>query len=239
MGFFDADRRNLLTNLVLVCPLFVIYQLGVLFTLPLLNGADFVTILLLHHLHLSTLAYLGFVLGVAATLVLAVVLLGKKQKFDRRVVLPVFLESTVYALTMGSLIIFLMNKVLGFSPKLSGSGTSIDHSILTSFVMSIGAGLYEETVFRLGLLTISIVVAEKLLGFRRWVAVIAGLAFSSLAFSAMHHIPPYGELFTLQAFTYRTLAGVFFSLLFWYRGFAVAVYSHAFYDMYVMIVLAR
>jgi len=236
MGFFDANRRNFLTNLVLVCPLFVIYQLGVLFTRPLLNGTDFVTILLLHHLHLSTLAYLGFVLGVAATLVLAVVLLGKKQTFDSRVVFPVLLESTVYALTMGSLIIFLMTEVMGISPRLAGPAPLPEQSVLTRFVMSIGAGLYEETVFRLGLLTLSVVIAEKLIGFRRWVAVLFGLAFSSLAFSAMHHIPPYGDPLSLGVFTFRTLAGIFFSLLFWYRGFAVAVYTHALYDIYVLVV---
>lgn len=236
MGAFDADRRNLLTNLVLVCPLFVIYQLGVLFTRPLLNGADFVTILLLHHWHLSTLAYLGFVFGVAAALFLAVVLLGRKQKFDKRVVLPVLLESMIYALTMGSLIVFLMTEVMGISPRLAGPAPLPDQSIVTRFVMSIGAGLYEETVFRLGLLSLTVLIAERVLGLRRFLAVLGGLAFSSLAFSAMHHIPPYGDPLSLGVFTFRTLAGVFFAMLFWYRGFAVAVYTHALYDIYVLLV---
>lgn len=236
MGFFDASRRNLLTNLVLVCPLFVIYQLGVLYTRPLLNGADFVTILLLHHFQFSTLAYLGFVFGVAVALALAVVLLGNKQRFDKRVVLPVFLESVLYALTMGSLIIFVMTEVMGISPRLAGPAPLPDQSIITRVVMSIGAGLYEETAFRLGLLTLSVVAAEKVLGFRRWVAVLFGLAFSSLAFSAMHHIPPYGDPLSIGVFMFRTLAGVFFALLFWYRGFAVAVYTHAIYDIYVLVV---
>ena len=53
------DPRNLLTSLVLVFPLFLIYQVGVLFTLPMLNGADFLTVLLFHNLHLSTAAYLA------------------------------------------------------------------------------------------------------------------------------------------------------------------------------------
>ena len=52
--------RNLLTSLVLVFPLFVIYQIGVLFTLPLLNGADFLTVFLFRKLGLSTSAYLAY-----------------------------------------------------------------------------------------------------------------------------------------------------------------------------------
>lgn len=236
MGFFDASRRNLLTNLVLVCPLFVIYQLGVLYTRPLLNGADFVTILLLHNLQLSTTGYLAFVFGVAAALMVAVLTLGRKQKFDKRVVLPVVLESMVYALTMGSLIVFVMTELMGISPRLAGPAPLPEQSIVTRFIMSIGAGLYEETVFRLGLLTLSVVIAERVLGLRRWMAVLGGLLFSSLAFSAMHHIPPYGDPLSLGVFTFRTLAGIFFALLFWYRGFAVAVYTHALYDIYVLVV---
>lgn len=236
MGFFDASRRNLLTNLVLVCPLFVIYQLGVLVTLPMLNGADFVTILLLQNLGLSRSAYLAFVGGVAAAFLLAVGLLRRKQSFDRRVVVPVLLESTLYALTMGSLIIFVMVELLGISPRLAGPSPLPGQSLFTRFVMSIGAGLYEETVFRLGLLTSSVYVSERLLGMRRWLAVVVGLVFSSLAFSAMHHIPPYGDPLSLGVFTFRFLAGGFFALLFWYRGFAVAVYTHALYDIYVLII---
>lgn len=236
MGIFDAGRRNLLTNLVLVAPLFVIYQLGVLYTRPMLNGADFVTILLLHNLQLSTVAYLAFVVGVALSLVVAVSALGRRQSFDRRVILPVLLESTLYALTMGSLIIFVMTELMGISPRLAGPGGLPDQSLPTRFIMSIGAGLYEEAVFRLGLLTLCVYLAERVVGMKRWAALLMGLAASSLAFSAMHHIPPYGDPLSLGVFTFRTLAGVFFALLFWFRGFAVAVYTHALYDIYVLIV---
>ena len=40
------QSRNLLTNLILIFPLLIIYQLGVLVTYPMLNGADFVSGLL-------------------------------------------------------------------------------------------------------------------------------------------------------------------------------------------------
>jgi len=58
---------------------------------------------------------------------------------------------------------------------------------------------------------------------------------SSFLFSAAHHIPPYGDPLAVGVFTFRFLAGVFFGLLFWFRGFAVAAYPHALYDIYVLI----
>jgi hypothetical protein len=229
------DPRNLLTSLVLVFPLFLVYQVGVLFTLPMLNGADFLTVFLFRRLGLTTSAYLGYTALVAVAFALAVVLLRRSQKFDPRLVIPVFIESAIYALTMGSLIVFVMVRVFGISPRLAGGGIG-DQGFLTRIVMSFGAGVYEETVFRLGLMAGLTALLERGIGMRRWLAALMGLGTSSVLFSAMHHIPPYGDPFTLGVFTFRILAGACFGLLFWFRGFAVAVYTHALYDLYVLIV---
>ncbi len=229
-----SNPRNLLTSLVLVFPLLLVYQLGVLFTLPMLNGADFVTTFLFRQLALTRLQYLGFVGGGVLLFAIAVGILQRKQRFNASVIAPVLLESTIYALTMGSLIVLLMTKVLGISPRLAVGLEQ--QGMLSRLVMSIGAGVYEETVFRLGLLTGLTVLFDKVMGLGRWVAVLGAFLLSSAAFSAMHHIPPYGEPFGLGVFTFRCLAGVFFGLLYSLRGFAVAVYTHALYDIYVLLV---
>ena len=76
------DPRNLLTSLVLVFPLFLIYQVGVLFTLPVLNGADFLTVFLFRNLGLSDRRYLGYTVAVAVAFAIAVAVLRRKQRFD-------------------------------------------------------------------------------------------------------------------------------------------------------------
>jgi membrane protease YdiL (CAAX protease family) len=232
------DPRNLLTSLVLVFPLFLIYQVGVLFTLPVLNGADFLTVFLFHNLGLSAGAYLAYTGAVAVAFAIAVAVLRGKQRFDPRLIVPVVVESAIYALTMGSLIVFVMTKGLGISPRLAGGdgGMIASQGLGTRFVMSLGAGVYEETVFRLGLMTGIGALLEKVLGLGRWVAVTVALLASSVLFSAMHHIPPYGDPLHVGVFLFRVLAGVFFGLVFYFRGFAVAVYTHALYDIYVLLV---
>jgi membrane protease YdiL (CAAX protease family) len=228
-------NRDLLTSLVLVFPLLIIYQIGVLFTLPMLNGADFVTTFLFHTLGLSVQGYLVFVASVVLLFALALGLLRRRQHFNPRLIFPVLLESTIYALTMGSLIVLVMTKVLGISPKLAAT-TLEAQGMLTRLVMSIGAGVYEETVFRLGLLGGLALLFQRGFGAARWAAVPAAFVLSAVAFSAVHHIPPYGDPFTMGLFTFRLLAGIFFGVLFWFRGFAVAVYTHALYDVYVLLV---
>lgn len=225
--------RNLLTSLVLVAPLFVIYHLGVLLTLPVLNGADFVTTFLLRDLAFTVPQYLAFVATITILFFVALGFLRRGQHFQRRLIVPVLLESTIYAMAMGSVIVLFMTRVLGFSPKLAfGLSPS---SRVAGLVMSAGAGLYEETVFRLGLLTALVAAGERVFRLGRGVALLFGLLLSAAAFSAMHHVPPYGDPFSLGVFTFRLLAGVLFGLLFWLRGYAVAVYTHALYDVFVMV----
>jgi membrane protease YdiL (CAAX protease family) len=228
------DPKNLLTSLVLVFPLFLVYQFGVLFTLPMLNGADFLTVFLFRNLGLSTGAYLAYTAAVAVAFVIAVAMLRRKQRFDPKLIVPVFVESAIYALTMGSLIVFVMTRVLHVSPQLAGGITG--QGLGTRFVMSLGAGVWEETIFRLGIMTGVAVLLERVLGLGRWVAVAVALLASSVLFSAMHHIPPYGDPLHLGVFVFRVLAGCFFGLIYWFRGFAIAVYTHAIYDVYVLLV---
>jgi hypothetical protein len=200
----------------------------------MLNGADFVTVLLFQTLGLSLKGYFGFLAAVLVLFAGALLVLRRRQRFDRAMVIPVVLESLVWALTMGSLIVFVMTRVLGFGPRLAvgieGQG------LITRFVMSLGAGVYEETVFRLGLMNGLILILEKVFKVVRWVALPVAFLVSAAVFSAMHHLPPYGEPLALSPFVFRMLAGIFFGLLFWRRGFAVAVYTHAFYDIFVLVV---
>jgi membrane protease YdiL (CAAX protease family) len=237
-GKLGHDPRNLLTSLVLVFPLFLVYQLGVLFTLPVLNGADFLTVFLFRNLGLSTGSYLAYTFAVAVGFTIAVVVLRHKQRFDPHLIVPVLVESAIYALTMGSLIVFVMTRALGISPQLAGGGGGFvaQQGLGTRIVMSLGAGVYEETVFRLGILSGLVVLFDRVFGLRRWIAFVLALLLSAVLFSAMHHIPPYGDPLHAGIFIFRVLAGLCFGLLFWYRGFAIAVYTHALYDLYVFLV---
>ena len=228
----SADSRNLLTGLVLVFPLLLLYQIGVVLIYPMINGADFLTRFLFHNFGLSRSAYLGYTALVAGIFALLVLIFRKRQQINLKAFVPVLLESAIYALTMGSLIVFVMTRVFGINPRLS---VLQDEGLVGRLIMSLGAGFWEETTFRLGILGATAALCERVVGMRRFFALLVALGVSSFLFSAAHHIPPYGDPLHLGVFTFRFLAGVFFGLLFWFRGFAVAAYTHALYDIYVLI----
>jgi membrane protease YdiL (CAAX protease family) len=98
-------------------------------------------------------------------------------------------------------------------------------------VSYLGAGIYEELLFRLILLSVLIWVFQRS-GATPRVSMIAAIALSSLLFSAAHHVGPYAQWpIPWSVFLFRTLAGVFFSLVYVYRGFGIAAGSHAAYDI--------
>jgi hypothetical protein len=102
-------------------------------------------------------------------------------------------------------------------------------------MLSLGAGLYEELLFRVVLVGALGVLARRVLGLGAVVSGVVAVGVGALAFSLAHHVGAYGDPFTAQAFTFRLVAGLFFSALFVLRGFGIAAWTHALYDVSVLI----
>ena len=230
-------RSDPLTSLLLVFPLFVVYQIGVLSMPSTYNGADLITSQMLRLLHGNAGTYLLVNVALALGFLVLVLVLRRKNTFDPRLFLPVLFESAIYALTMGSLICFVMVDLLHIDPKLAiaCSAGPAQASPAAKLILSLGAGVHEELLFRLVMVGGGVWLFERALGLRRWLAVALAFAISSVLFSAAHHVIG-GEPFHVGAFTYRILCGLVFATIFQTRGFAVAVYTHALYDIYVLLV---
>lgn len=220
-------RIDSLGSAVLVFPLLLIYQLGILSGRGQ-NGVDFVTRALIGVARRDVSNYLVILAVMLVVYAAVVVLLRKRGTFHPRDFLPMLVESSVYALVMGSIIMFVINQFASLVPGLAIG----ERGTLDIIVISAGAGFHEELVFRLLLMggigwLLSGIVSPR----RAWVG---ALILSSLAFSLAHHIGPAGEAFTFAAFIYRFLAGALFALIYQLRGFAVAAWTHALYDVYVL-----
>lgn len=242
-GMGTSRKRNVLrrsdplTSLLLVFPLFLAYQIGVLLMPAVYNGADLITSQMLQLLHGNRGTYMLLNLGLAAAFVVLMLVMRRKNEFDPRLFVPVLLESSIYALTMGSLICLVMVDLLHVDPKMAivCATTPEQSSLVAKIVLSLGAGVHEELVFRLLMVGGGTWLLSNVLGLRRSFAIVFTMLVSSVLFSAAHHVIG-GEPFRMGAFVYRILCGLIFASIFQWRGFAVAVYTHALYDIYVLIV---
>jgi hypothetical protein len=102
-------------------------------------------------------------------------------------------------------------------------------------VASIGAGIYEEFLFRLVLFALLHFLLCDLLGWSERLAIPTIVLMGAVLFSAYHYLG--SEPFVTRVFVFRTLAGVYFGAMMTTRGFGVTAGSHVAYD--VIIVLLR
>jgi hypothetical protein len=111
------------------------------------------------------------------------------------------------------------------------------HSLMTNVVTGVGAGIYEELVFRLILICVLMVLFQDLIGLSHQNAIVLSVLMSAALFSAHHHIVWIdGRLarsapFQWTEFGFRTMAGIYFAVLFAVRGFGITAGTHAFYDI--------
>ena len=117
-------------------------------------------------------------------------------------------------------------------------------SLLADIVTGIGAGIYEELLFRLILICALMLVLQDVIGVNQHSAVIIAVLVSAGLFGAHHHIDfltgraNQGDLFDWAKFAFRTTAGVYFAAIFAIRGFGITAGTHAFYDIIATLINA-
>ena len=230
-----TGHGDLASSLVLIFPLLLIYEIGVLFA-GRVNGADFAT-RAVFAIAGSRGVYLAIYALVAVCFVLWIRHTRRWGTLRFEFAAPVILEAALYALTLGAVVSLIIDRVFGrLFGDLFGHPLGIGLS-LPSAISAVGAGVHEELVFRLGLIAGLLALArplERTIGSRLNVAL--AIVVSSLAFAAAHHLGAHGEPWTSHAFAFRAVAGIAFGAIFWFRSLAHVVYAHVLYDLLVAAV---
>ncbi len=129
--------------------------------------------------------------------------------------------------------LLVLVRLLSRGALTGGSGTG--DGMLDQIALSLGAGIYEELVFRLVMISLIVMVGVDLLRWdRAGVAAFAVLA-SSLFFAAHHHPPIGTDPFDAGTFAFRTAAGIYLAGVFWFRGYGPAAGCHAAYNITIVV----
>jgi len=134
--------------------------------------------------------------------------------------------------------------LFALSADTNTTGQIKTQSLLANLVTSIGAGIYEELIFRLILICLLMIIFQNLFRISRKDSIILSILLSAALFSAHHHIVFLdGQIaqsapFNLPEFVFRTIAGVYFAVLFAVRGFGITAGTHAFYNIIAVFINA-
>lgn len=234
-GAYWKETRRPLVSLAFVLPLLALYEGGILVLGPaaVRNGAD---VWLRHLLDLVGLgSYWLLPLLTVAVLLAWHHTTHKPWKVSAGVLYGMLLESAL----LGFLLMLvahvqgsLLHQITAPAAPPAASIQQDAVQMLGSLISFLGAGVYEEVLFRLMLLP---VVAALLgcLGMSGALRIGGAIVITSVVFSAAHYLGAHGDAWNTFTFLFRFSAGAFFALLFVHRGFGVAAGSHALYDIFV------
>lgn len=249
------DRPGAWVDLGLTLPIFLVYHLAVVF-LGVQNATDMVTGALLTLSAGDTTKYLLATLAIGVIFAGTFALIGRGQAFRPRKFLQILIEGVVYAFVMAfaanSIVGSMFACIGGFAPALESVAAGIkDEGRFVGFIMSLGAGFYEELTFRVLLFGVGAKILVWLFGkqrvelagtsttsgfsLRSLVVMCAWAAVCALVFSGVHYVGPMSDSFHLASFTFRAVLGLALTLIFVTRGFAAAVWTHAIYDVWVLV----
>jgi len=237
-----SESAQPLTSLVFIAPLLVIYEAGVrlLGTQAARNGADVWMRRVLEWLDFDH--YFLLPLLTVAILLAWHHMTRQSWRISRAVLWVMAIECILLAICLRGLL-YVQGAIWHlFSQSLAPadpSATAMDLSGTASRVIGfLGAGIYEELLFRLILLSLVVWIIPRL-GWKGRSGLIGAVVLTSLVFAAAHYVGRNGDPLALGqmsfwfGFLFRWVAGMFFSLLFLYRGFGIAAGTHAGYDILV------
>jgi len=233
LGPYLSATSTLKYGFIMSLPLLVLYEVLIAITTPdtgavVRLSADVWIKSIAVLMGVSTLKFTAFIV---LTMGLLVWFKSKNNPvaLHGKFLLLMVVESAAWALILAYLVSGTIGTVFAFAPD----GDQIN--IGQRFALSLGAGLYEELVFRVLLVPFLVYVFAKT-GFDAKGSVFAGIVVGALLFSAVHYMGSMGDVFTLQSFTFRFLFGMALNALLMLRGFGITAWTHSLYNVMLILV---
>jgi hypothetical protein len=230
-----------LTILVFLLPLMILYELG---TLLFLTSSTQVEVI-------RARAFLNTMFNAAGPwsfhlppLLLSVILLcwhafdKQKAKLQGKVLVGMAAESFLWTMPM-----VVLGVIAGTAPLLqTAAGVQPDATLQAlswpaRLTLAIGAGLYEELLFRLLLITVVHALLVDAFKVHETAGSVVAVVLSALAFMLYHNVSLPGGGSDWRLLLIYSVGGVYLGALYLIRGFGIAVAVHALYDVFALALL--
>jgi membrane protease YdiL (CAAX protease family) len=216
-----------LVCLVFVAPLLLLFQAGAAYYgTSLLAPRDLGRLLQYFG---ATGAYLPALLIVA---VLMIQHLVKRDRWAIRPGVPLVMVVEAILWTVPLVVANLLADRLMPQAAVSAETTRLIQDILKG----LGAGIYEEFIFRLALISLAMLLFVDVLSLPKEAVAVCAVLVTACLFSLYHF--PTGlpvESFPWKSFLFYALAGIYLGGVYVTRGFGIAVGTHAFYNLVIAL----
>ncbi len=233
--YFSATR-TLLFSFIFSLPLFFFYEVLIIASQPDTEQLVRISIdvwikTLFIFLGVDAVSF-SFVLIIVAGIIILTIKRHQLKLLNFRYFPALILESLVLAVVVAFISSSLTNLLVNISTI-----NPIDQlTYLQKLALSLGAGLYEEFFFRVVLVSLFSYLLQKIVK-KKNTSIFISIILSAMLFSAVHYIGSLGDFFTLNSFLFRFIFGLILNIIYVTRGFGVAAWTHALYDVLVITFL--
>ncbi len=234
MSKYISLSKNDFYSLVIITPLFILYQILGFFNnyeshFIVKNSAD---VFIKNFFQSFDPVYGDFAYLICFIFIALFIVLKNRELFMSSEIKLLFLfgmlfESLIHSISL-LVIMSLVYEILPLSISLFSNG------IIEGVYLSIGAGIWEELLFRYVLITTLLFVFNKVMYDFSNFSYLVIIVITSALFSYYHFIGIDPELISLSVFIYRFIAGIILAIIFIFRGLGIATYTHTFYDLYLV-----
>ena len=237
---YVARTRALPVNLLFLMPWLLVYQLALFFTRSPVDNAAAASIRTLVG-ELGRNGTMLFTLGVAACLGAVVVVRAREATQDRGIFGGMLVEGLCYGALLGTVANLMatrlpMERWIELAANTGAGETMLGMRVgIRDLGLAVGAGIFEELIFR-GLLLAGLhALLRHAVGTDRITAAVVSIVLSAYLFSDYHHWGLTGEPYDARIFAFRFHAGILLGAVYLYRGLGIAAFAHGFYDVLVML----
>ena len=231
MSNYWRYSRSAYYSAVAALPLLVIYEILIVLSQSrywgIRNAADvwIRTFLMAFDLQAQHITFV--LIGISLALIPIAKSRARGIKLKANYFALMFAECLAFSLVLGVVLQSIL-RLGGLSSGGPGSG------LMQNLALSVGAGLFEEIIFRVILLNLLFLLLSPLLQ-KKVVAAVVSVLLASFLFSLSHYVGTMADTWQLYSFMFRWAAGLLFTVLYFVRGFAITAYTHALYDIWVLV----
>ena len=225
--------RQPLYALAMILPLLVFFHLSVLFV----GQKHLLDLLFAHRDIVEALSFFGATGLYLPAVAVVGVLLGMHLLTHH----PFQLRLRAVAVMFGEAILWIVPLIaLSFLIGRLTAGDDDATNGFTGVMVAVGAGIYEEFIFRLLLIELIVLMCVDVLGRSKRPVVAAAVAISAVVFSLYHpevwtDQTLFGGPLLWRPFMFRALAGAYLAGVYLLRGLGIGVGTHVGYNLVVLV----
>jgi len=222
------SSKSLHYGLILTLPALAIYEIGVVILFQdsffeLRNSGEVLLRSLFESLGLTNpLIVSGILLALFMIVMIRGYRIEKKPGIHANYIVYMLLESMLWG---GFIFISLQ-----FFTQLPLQMVSMKDK-LSNINLAIGAGIFEELIFRMVVISSLLVVLQRGLSMGSRISVPLAIFFSAFVFAGFHL---FMEMYSFPIFSQRMFGGILLGSLFYARGYGISVYAHIIYNFLIL-----